>query len=246
MFACNWIKTAVVSIVSGGLAGSKIGKNRYNECMELAHTKFYNGSRVLSKGEEILALHKKLNLTEISEKLIMSKILILKQLLSELKYESHEIKTMMSNIDKLPEFLKLQYIEHNLADEVNSYETNKWIKEESEKFEKLVMSKFDPSEIITEAELRENRNIEITTTNGKFNLNSTNLTPDILFKNPIKFKGKLISWIECKNYDYTGSPVCKKYTNRQLKKYTIFGNGIFIFRDTIKNNKNFYGIDDLS
>ena len=245
MLVCNCMTAIITTYTTGGKNDSKIGKNRYNECMELAHTKFYNGSRALSKGEEILSLHKKLNLAEISNKLNMSKILILKQLLSELKYESHEIKTMMNNIDKLPEELRLQYIEHNLADEVNSAETNKWIKEESEKFEKLVMSKFDPSEIITEADLRENRDMEIITTNGKFNLNSTNLTPDILFKNPIKFKGKLISWIECKNYDYTGSPVCKKYTNRQLKKYTIFGNGIFIFRDTIKNNKNFYGINDL-
>jgi len=162
--------------------------DKFDLYLELAHTKFYNGSRVLSKGDEIFKMYKKLNISEISKKLNMSKILILKQILSELKYESHEIKTMMCNIDKLPEDLRLQYLEHNLAEEVNSCETNKWMKEESYKFEQSVVKMFNPDDILTEESLRNDRNFEITTTDGPFNLNNTNLTPDILFKNPIKFE----------------------------------------------------------
>lgn len=59
----------------------------------------------------------------------------------------------------------------------------------------------------------------------------SHLTPDFLIQTPIQLDGKLIHWIDAKNYYGGNNPFTKKSLKPQAKKYNIaYGQGLFVFR----------------
>lgn len=202
--------------------------------MELPYMSYNMGSKLLQYGEQIKALYQTMNIREISNKLKLSKILVLKQLLSELKYESHEIQSMLQDPNKLPDELKEQYYKFDLDNDIMSYKYSNYLTNESKKFEQYVINFFRPNDILTESDLRKDNNIKIITTKGELELNTTKLTPDIIFRKPITVNGFNISWVEVKNYVMSNSKVCNRYIKKQLTEYPkIFGKGLFVFRGGI-------------
>jgi hypothetical protein len=202
--------------------------------MELPYMPYNMGSKLLQYGEQIKTLSLTMNIRDISNKLKLSKVLILKQLLSELKYESHEIQSMLQDPNKLPDELKSQYFKYNLDEDIMSYTYSNYLANESKRFENYVIDFFSINNILTESDLRKERDINITTTKGELDLSTTNLTPDIIFRKPITVNGFNISWVEVKNYVMSNSKICNKYIKKQLMDYPkIFGKGLFVFRGGI-------------
>ena len=62
-------------------------------------------------------------------------------------------------------------------------------------------------------------------------------TPDFLLKNPIKINGKLIHWIDAKNFFAFDHPFVLMMMNKTITKYNkYFGSGALMFGKGMVSN----------
>ncbi len=170
-------------------------------------------SKLLSVGEKILYLYNiKTPILEIAYKLKFPPVSILKQLLSELKFESHEIENVLRN--KIPKRLP-----DTIAKQLKNIFT------------------FD---FISDLNIRKRRNDDLAFVQNiikKLKLrNFTKISNSTLyFKSGVVINDTEIHWISIKNYIYTDSPTCKRVLLREQLKLSKYGRGCFVFTGAVEN-----------
>lgn len=149
-------------------------------------------------------------------------------------HDMQAVRAMLSGEEKLPAELDKQVHECIAADHGGEPSMEK-IMAEHKKFEKAVAAFLKKSgvEFETEEDLKKSQ-----TADPKFG--KPVATPDFFFKNPIKINGKLINWLEIRNYpmfdlsSVSGEdrvPKIIKNVMHQSSKYNRhFGSGAFVFR----------------
>jgi hypothetical protein len=167
----------------------------------------------IKNGETVLAVSSKYNLPPLT---------VLKQALLERGFGEASVKAMVANPITLPHPLAGEaaaIFEADLSSQLHAERT----KARAQAYENAVgeFLRAAGARFETENELRAEQIAR---------LGAPRLTPDFLFREPVRIHGRPVYWLDAKNYPMYGGKITAKSIARQAVKYTeAFGPGAMVF-----------------
>lgn len=186
--------------------------------METATLAQSGGVKALRHGAEILRANTAGEpILEISTRLNLPPLAVLRQILLESGQTAGTVKNMIAKPSRLPTSIQPQLpaiLEADLSSRINA---------------DVIRKRSSEFEFTLGAYLHE-FNISFKTEDDIRKIDATAITPDFLLDNPVYINGHHIHWIEAKDYPLYGSPLVSKNISAQATKYVAkFGPGAVVF-----------------
>lgn len=192
--------------------------------MEVAYMSQTSGVKALRLAPEIFAAYNRGDSVNIlAQRYSLPPLSVLRQILLEEKNSASTVNAMISGRMHMPARLSKEFQEILHSDLGSSINSEK-IRLKSQEFENKLGRYLHNLDIHfeTEEELRSKNQV---------------LTPDFLLTEPVIINGKLVYWIDAKDYPFYGSKLVSKKLNKSVQKYTkAFGPGALIFSGGIMCN----------
>lgn len=181
------------------------------------------GIRALRQGKKIAeAVAAGRTVLEVAAELKLPPLAVLKQALLEQGFSEANVRSMIASPATLPEPLASEatgVFEADLSSRLHAERA----KTRSQEYENAVEEylRAAGASFQTEDELRAEQIIRY---------GAPRLTPDFLFREPVRIHGHSVRWLDAKNYPMYGGKIAAKSIARQAVKYTeAFGPGAMVF-----------------